>query len=130
MIIKQLSIFLENKAGRTSEVVQQLAQNNIDILAFNIAERSDFGVLRLIVSDVTKAVNILNASNFAVMQTDVISLNCPNTTGSLAKILDFLATNNISIEYMYAFQQGVNTNAVIRPKEIQKCLDLLKDKQL
>lgn len=127
MIIKQLSIFLENKAGRAHEVVQLLAEKNINILSFNIAERSDFGVLRLIVSDIEKAIKILSDANFAVMQTEVVSLNCPNTTGSLAKILNILAANNISIEYMYEYPQGDGTNAVIRPKELQKCLDILKN---
>ena len=101
--IKQLSIFLENKNGRINDVAKVLAKEGINMQAFSMAETADFGILRLIVSDVEKAVNALRTSDFAVMLTDVVCIQCPNTPGSLSAVLDYLAAENIFIEYMYAF---------------------------
>ena len=75
--IKQLSIFLENKNGRINDVAKVLAKEGINMQAFSMAETADFGILRLIVSDVEKAVNALRTSDFAVMLTDVVCIRCP-----------------------------------------------------
>lgn len=113
MTIKQLSVFLENKTGRINDVTKTLAKYDINMHAFSMAESTDFGILRLIVSDVEKAVEVLRAENFAVMLTDVVCISCPNVAGSLAKVLDYLAAENIFIEYMYAFAQGDTAHVVI-----------------
>ncbi len=77
MTIKQLSVFLENKTGRINDVTKTLAKYDINMHAFSMAESTDFGILRLIVSDVEKAVEVLRAENFAVMLTDVVCISCP-----------------------------------------------------
>ena len=100
MTIKQLSVFLENRTGRINEVAKILGANNINMKAFSMAETSDFGILRLIVSEVDKAVEILRNENFAVMLTDVVCISCPNVAGSLSAILEELAGKEIFIEYM------------------------------
>ncbi|MBQ1986779.1 MAG: amino acid-binding protein [Muribaculaceae bacterium] len=125
MSIKQLSIFLENKTGRINEVTKILGKNGINMHAFSMAETTDFGILRLIVTEVEKAVEVLRNANFAVMLTDVVCISCPNVAGSLSEILERLAENDIFIEYMYAFAEGDNANVVIRPNNIQKCLEIL-----
>ena len=91
MTIKQLSVFLENKTGRINEVTKILGKNGINMHAFSMAETTDFGILRLIVSEVDKAAEILRAENFAVMQTDVVCISCPNVACSLSSILEELA---------------------------------------
>ena len=126
MTIKQLSVFLENKTGRINDVTKTLAKYNINMHAFSMAEATDFGILRLIVSDVDKAVEVLRAENFAVMLTDVVCISCPNVAGSLSVILDNLAKEKIFIEYMYAFAQGDTANVVIRPNNIKSCVELLE----
>lgn len=126
MTIKQLSVFLENKTGRINDVVRTLGQNCINMHAFSMAETADFGILRLIVSDVDKAVEVLREQNFAVMQTDVVCLSCENTPGSLAVILEHLASEKIFIEYMYAFAQNDKAHVVIKPNNIEKCLSVLE----
>ena len=73
-----LSVFLENKTGRINDVTKTLAKYDINMHAFSMAESTDFGILRLIVSDVEKAVEVLRAENFAVMLTDVVCISCPN----------------------------------------------------
>ena len=127
MIIKQLSIFLENKTGRINDVTRILGANGINMHAFSMAETTDFGILRLIVSEVEKAVDILRENNFAVKVTDVVCIKCSNTAGSLASILEKLAVQNIFIEYMYAFADGDFANIIIKPNNLEKCVAVLKE---
>ena len=129
MTIKQLTIFLENRTGRINEVAKILGGNGINMKAFSMAETADFGLLRLIVSDVDKAVQVLRDASFAVMLTDVACINVGNVPGALSGILDKLAANDIFIEYMYAFSEGETANVVIRPNDIDKCLNVLKECQ-
>ena len=125
MTIKQISVFLENKTGRINEVAKILGANGISMKAFSMAETADFGILRLIASEVDKAVDVLRDANFAVMLTDVVCLSVPNVAGALAEILETLAANNIFIEYMYAFSEGDAANVVIRPNDITRCVSVL-----
>ena len=127
MTIKQVSVFLENKTGRINEVTKILGKHNINMHAFSMAETTDFGILRLIVSEVDKAVEILRNADFAVMLTDVVCISMPNVAGSLSDVLDNLAQNNIFIEYMYAFADGEKANVVIRPNDIDKCITILNE---
>ena len=125
MIIKQLSIFLENRTGRINEVAKILADNGINMVAFSMAETADFGLLRLIVPDVDKAVEVLRGANIAVMLTDVIHLKCSNVPGSLSAVLEKLAANNVFIEYMYAFSDGEIANVIIRPDNVETAVKVL-----
>ncbi len=126
MLIKQLSVFLENRSGRLTEVTVALGEAGINLSAFSIAENSDFGILRMIVNNPEKALEVLKAKNFAVSLTDVVCLQCPNTPGSLAKALNILSTNEVFIEYMYAFSLGETANVIIRTTAPQQCIDVLK----
>ena len=124
-MIRQLSIFLENRTGRINEVAKILAENGINMQAFSMAETADFGLLRLIVPDVDKAVEVLRAASFAVMVTDVLRINCPNVPGSLSAVLEKLASNDIFIEYMYAFSDGDSANVIIRPTDVEAAVKVL-----
>lgn len=125
MIIKQLSIFLENRTGRINEVAKILAENGVNMQAFSMAETADFGLLRLIVPDVDKAVEVLHAASFAVMVTDVLCISCPNVPGALSSVLEKLASNDIFIEYMYAFSDGDSANVIIRPTDVEAAVKVL-----
>lgn len=125
MIIRQLSIFLENRTGRINEVARLLADNGINMQAFSMAETADFGLLRLIVPDVEKAVEVLRAAGVAVMVTDVLCVSCTNVPGALSAILEKLASNGVFIEYMYAFSDGEFANVVIRPDNIEEAAGIL-----
>ncbi len=125
MRIEQLSVFIENKTGRINEVTRILGENNINMTAFSLAENTDFGILRMIVSDVDLAIKVLKEAHFGVSKTDVICLICPNKPGAMALVLDYLAKENVFIEYMYAFSQGGEANVVIRPTDIDLCIDIL-----
>ena len=127
MTIKQLSIFLENKTGRINDVTRILGNNGINMHAFSMAETTDFGILRLIVSEVEKAVDVLRENSFAVKITDVVCIKCSNTAGSLAAILEKLSAQDIFIEYMYAFADGEFANTVIKPNNLEKCVAVLQE---
>jgi len=127
MKVKQLSVFIENKTGRINEVTRILGQNKINMTAFSLAENADFGILRLLVSDVDLAVQVLKEAHFGVTLTDVVCIACPNIPGSLSSILGHLAKENIFIEYMYAFSQGETANIVIRPNDLDRCIESLNN---
>ena len=102
MEIFQVSVFLENQAGKLSEVTNLLAENGIDLRAINIAESSDYGVLRVITSDAEKAVEILREHGFIVSSTAVLGVSVPDRPGGLAHLLRQLAEENFDVEYMYS----------------------------
>lgn len=128
MTIKQITVFLENKTGRLNDVAKVLGTNNINMLAFCIAETVDFGLMRLIVHEVDKAVDVLRDAGFAVILTDVIAIHCDNRPGALSKILESLAENDIFIEYMYAFAQSERADVIINPNDLEKCVGILEEK--
>lgn len=130
MLIKQLSIFLENKSGRLSEVSQILANAGINMSAFSVADTSEFGILRLIVSDPVQACKILRENQFSVNLTDVVCLNCPNEPGALAKALQILSDNQVSIEYLYAYSVGDSANVVLKPDRLEACIKVLQEHKM
>ena len=113
MRVEQISVFLENKAGRLSEVTGILAEAAINIRALSLADTSDFGILRLIVNDNAKAVEALKQRGFTVGKTDVVAVEVDDRPGGLHRILHFLHKANVNVEYMYAFVQQSGDNAVI-----------------
>ena len=130
MLIKQLSIFLENKSGRLNEVSQILANAQINMSAFSVADTSEFGILRLIVSDPEQACKILRENQFSVNLTDVVCLNCPNEPGALAKALQILSDNQVSIEYLYAYSVGDSANVVLKPDRLEACIKVLQEHKM
>lgn len=125
MLIKQLSIFLENKRGRFTEVAKILGDAGINMTAFTVAENSDFGILRLIVSNLEDAKKVLQEHRYAVTVTDVISIQTPNEPGALARIMQLFTEAEIFVEYMYAFSFGSGAIVIIRPDNLQKSIEVL-----
>ncbi|MBC8430775.1 MAG: ACT domain-containing protein [Desulfobacterales bacterium] len=109
----QISVFLENKAGRLAEVTGILAEADVNIRALALADTSDFGVLRLIVNDNQKAVTALKNRGFTIGETDVVAVEVEDRPGGLHRILDILNKAGVNVEYMYAFVQQSGNNAVM-----------------
>ena len=130
MLIKQLSIFLENKKGRFTEVTTILGDAGINMTAFTVAENSDFGIVRLLVSDPEQARNILRENKYAVSVTDVLCLHTPNEPGALSTIMKIITQADISIEYMYAFSFGKGAVVIIRPDDLDKALSVLSENKV
>jgi len=102
-MLKQITVFLENKSGRMEEVTGCIAENNINIHALYVADTTDFGILRMIVSDPEKAMKVLKAKDFMVKTNDVIAVAIEHNPGSLHNVLCKLNTPDTSLEYIYAF---------------------------
>ena len=112
MAIKQLSAFVENKPGTLLAMLKALADAGINIRAMSIADTRDFGILRLIVSDVEKAANVLE-HNSIVTTTDVLAVEMRDEAGALSNILSALGEANINIEYLYAFTARTERGAYV-----------------
>ena len=102
MTIQQVSVFLENRAGQLCEVTELLADNGIDMQALNIAETSDYGIVRMIVDDPGKTEALLRENGFIVRETPVVRTPVPDKPGGLNYVLRGIADAGIDIEYMYS----------------------------
>ena len=129
MQIKQLSIFVENKAGRLAEITAVLAEANVDIRAISIADTSDFGILRLIVDHPDEAVEALKKAGMTVSLTSVIAIGIHDRPGEFAKAMRVLADEHIAIEYMYAFISRDKGKAfvILRVDDDQRAVSVLQD---
>lgn len=110
---KQISVFLENKAGRLSHVTRVLGEAGINIRALSIADTSDFGILRIIVNEPGRAYKILKEAGFTVSETEVIAVQVPDSPGGLGAVLEQMAEENLNIEYLYAFLGTADNNALV-----------------
>jgi hypothetical protein len=128
MLVKQVSVFLENKSGRLAEVTRVLGEAGIDISALSIADTTEFGILRLIVNNPDRAVGVLKDSGFSVGTTEVIAISVDDQPGGLARALSILEKNGIGIEYMYAFLGSARTGkaiVIIRVEESARAIEAL-----
>lgn len=129
MIAKQLSVFLENRSGRLDDVLNTLTSNGINMTALSLADTSDYGMLRLVVSDAEKAEAALKAEGFSASITEVIFLEIGNEVGSLNRAMEGLLQAGISIEYMYAFSKGSEAIAVLKCSDADVAVEILGKKQ-
>src|SRR5699024_4664871 len=124
--IQQLSVFLENREGRLDDVLDVLAKNDVNIVALSLADTSDYGMLRMIVSDPQKGRASLKDAGITAMLTDVVALRVPHATGSLSKAMHQIVEGRVNIEYMYAFANGSDAAAVLKSDDPLKVVDILK----
>ena len=103
MSIKQLSVFVENKAGKLKEITDIIASADIDIRAMSIADTKEFGILRVIVNDIDRAKQVLEDDGLVLSVTDVLGIRLEDRPGGLASIMGTLSEISVNIEYMYAF---------------------------
>jgi hypothetical protein len=125
MRVHQLSVFLENRSGRLTEVTEALGLAGINITAQCVADSSDYGVLRMVVSDPGRAETLLKARGLSVTLTDVVCLETPNVPGSLHRALALLSTAGVSVDYMYAFAAGDKAFVLVRTGDIERTISVL-----
>ena len=113
MKVEQVSVFLENKQGSLEEVTGILKDANVNIRTLSLADTTDFGILRLIVNDVDATSRALRDKGFRVSRTTVVAVEVPDRPGGLHSILEVLARDNITVEYLYAYVEKSGENAVI-----------------
>ncbi|MBN1604229.1 MAG: amino acid-binding protein [Chitinispirillaceae bacterium] len=130
MIIQQLSVFLENRSGKLTDVTEALAKNSINITALSVAETSEYGILRLIVSDPQNAVTKLKEEGFSVGLTNVICITMPDKPGALARALRLLSDKGLCVEYMYAFSMNDKASAILRVEKLKEAIQVLSDNKV
>jgi hypothetical protein len=130
MITHQLSVFLENKSGRLTEVLEVLGEENIRITALSVADTEEFGILRLLVSDPEKSRELLKKHAFTVNLTEVISVMAPNEAKHYARVLRILSDKDISVEYTYAFSMGDKSIIILRCSNTDEAIKELKSHEL
>ena len=113
MIIKQISIFMENTTGRLADITSLLAKAGINLRAISIADTTDFGILRMVADQPDEAVKLLKESGFTARETDVIGVEVPDHPGALARIMALFRNEGVSIEYLYASLEHKANKAVI-----------------
>ena len=113
MIIKQISIFMENTTGRLADVTALLAKAGINLRAISIADTTDFGILRMVADQPDAAVKLLKESGFTARETDVIGVEVPDQAGELARIMSLFRDEGVGIEYLYASLEHKKDKAVI-----------------
>lgn len=117
---------MENREGRLEEVLDVLAKSNVNIVALSLADTSDYGMLRMIVSDPHKGRMALKEIGITSMLTDVVALRVPHATGSLSKAMHQIVDGEVNIEYMYAFANGDDAAAVLKSDDPARVIDILK----
>ena len=129
MVVKQISVFIENKEGRMKKAINTLAQENINIRALSIADTTKYGILRLIVSDNEKAIEALEKDGFIVRENDVIIVAVPDEPNGLNTTLAIFDEKGINLDYLYAFVSSKTEKAIVvmRLKHMDEAIALLKD---
>ncbi len=130
MLIKQISVFVENRRGSLYEITDVLANAKVDIRALTIADTTDFGILRLIVSEPDKAFQALKKFGFTVSITNVVGLKLNDQPGGFSAALKIMDAANLSVEYTYAFISHSSSNAhvIMRVNEPEQAIAVLQEK--
>lgn len=128
MKIKQISIFLENTAGRIADVTKVLKDNRINLRAIMIADTADFGILRIITDDSEKALSVLKEAKFTTKTTDVLAISISDKVGALHDVMALFQNNGINIEYLYASLEKTGDTAIIifKVEDPEKGLEVIK----
>jgi len=127
MVIKQLSVFIENREGRLERVTEALKERNINIVSFSLADTSEYGMLRMIVSNPEEGKKVLKEEGFSAMLTDVIAVKIEQKPGTLHEVLKCLFDAGISVEYMYTLATaGKDTSIIMKLSDFETALKLLE----
>ena len=126
MMVNQISIFLENKYGKLNELLTLLSQENIRIIAATVADTTEFGILRMIVTDAGKTYRLLKNSNVNVNLTEVLAIAAQPSVDSFAGILTHFTNAGLSIEYMYCFSVKDKAFLILRVNNSEAALEIIR----
>ena len=128
MTAKQLSVFIENRQGRLSDVLHVLKEHNVNILSMSLADTTEYGLLRFIVNNPEDGRDALIKAGFSSMLADVLIIKVPHVAGGLRDVIDLIASKNVSIEYMYGLTAGGDdASIVIKTNELATAMEILKN---
>ena len=126
MFAKQLTVFIENRSGRLSEVLGVLKDNNVNILSLSLADTTEFGLLRLIVDNAALGKEKLSENGFSSLLSDVSIIQIPHKAGSLQALLKVIDKNGVNIEYMYGLSiDGTNASIVLKCNNLENAKKVL-----
>ncbi len=129
MFVKQLSVFIENREGRLKEVLQALKNNGVNIVSMSLADTSEYGLLRLLVTNPEEGKAALKGAGFSAMLTDVLAIKLSHQVGKLQELLVAICDESINIEYMYALSTGKDdASIVLKASDLEKAANALKEK--
>lgn len=126
MTIKQISIFLENKYGTLSKIFNILSEAHVRIIAATVADTSEYGILRLIVSDSDQALKTLKENNVTASSTEVLAISTDGCACSFANVLSFFTEAGISIEYIYCFSIDEKSILILRTNNPSESYEVVK----
>ena len=124
MKVKQLSVFIENKAGRVSEITEVLGSAGVNIRGFSVSDTADYGIVRLVLDLPDEGVKALHDAGFTVKESDVICVRLPDQPGGLAGVLKVISDAGVNIEYVYSL---ISTFVVVNVADVDRALQLLRD---
>jgi len=132
MRISQISIFMENRSGRLAKITSAIGNAGINIRAMSLADTSDFGILRLIVTDTEKARKVLKDQGFTIKVSDVIAVAIPDIPGALGNLLSIIEHEGLNVEYMYVVAEKHMDEAIIifRFDDLDKAIEVLFDNDI
>ena len=131
-LIRQISVFIDNRPSTLSEMARTLANKGINLRALSLAETRDFGTTRIIVADVDACIEVLKAAGYHFIETDVLAVEVADRPGGMADVLESIASEHISVEYAYAMIEKREGSAVIilRVDNIGKAIMALRKKNI
>lgn len=128
MFAKQLTVFIENRSGRLSDVLGVLREHKVNILSLSLADTTEFGLLRLIVDDAALGKEKLTENGFSSLLSDVSIIRIPHKSGSLQELLKTIDTNGVNIEYMYGLSiESDEAYVVLKASDTEKIDKILSD---
>ena len=132
MLVKQLSVFMENRPGRLYKLTHALGQEGIDFVTLSIADTKDYGIVRFIARDNARAYEILKQAGFTVGQTELIGVEVEDKPNALAEVIALLEEENINIEYLYSFVLTNHNSAKIlmRVEDTERAVKLLGERDI
>ncbi len=123
--VRQLAVFVENKAGRLSEVTGALGDAGVNIRGFSVSDTAEYGIVRLVVDDPERGLAALKDAGFTVKESEVICLELPDEPGSLAQALRVVSDAGVNMEYVYSL---ISTYVVLNVSDVDRALEMLSDR--
>jgi len=113
MFVNQIAVYLQNENGSLDSLVRTIADANINLTSMNIADTSEFGIVRIITNDNVKALEVIKSAGFLAKSQDLVAIKVQDKPGRLARVLDVLKQEEIAIEYLYSYDQGEGKNLIL-----------------
>ena len=126
MIVKQLSVFLENEAGHFLDISRCLGGAGVNISALSIAETAEYGIARMIVSDLDRGLGALREAGYPVTTTEVLRVEMPDEPGALSSALERLAAGGVNVSYIYGYSSGGTAYLVLKAGDPRKAVGLME----